>query len=61
MDDTKTLLSIILSLQPRTVVEGAKSREDVVLELKCIAQLLEQAPRAGAEQARAGHAAERSS
>lgn len=42
MDDTKTLLSTILSLQPRTVVEGAKSREDVVLEL--IAQLIEQIP-----------------
>jgi dynein heavy chain len=42
MDETKTLLSTILSLQPRTVVEGAKSREDSVLEL--IGQLLEQIP-----------------
>jgi len=42
MDETKTLLSTILSLQPRTVVEGAKSREETVLEL--IAQLLEQIP-----------------
>lgn len=42
MEDTKMLLGTILSLQPRTVVEGAKSREASVLEL--IAQLLEQIP-----------------
>lgn len=42
MDETKTLLSTILSLQPRTVVEGAKSREATVLEL--LTQLLEQLP-----------------
>ena len=42
MDETKTLLGTILSLQPRTVVEGAKSREVMVLEL--IAALLEQIP-----------------
>jgi dynein heavy chain len=42
MDETKTLLGTILSLQPRIVVTGGKSREKQVLEL--IIQLLEQVP-----------------
>jgi len=42
MADTKSLLSTILSLQPRTVVEGGKSREVTVLELS--AALMDQIP-----------------
>jgi dynein heavy chain len=42
LEDTKTLLNTILSLQPRVVAEGGKSREEQVLEL--IQQLLEQVP-----------------
>ena len=42
MHDTHILLNTILSLQPKIVVEGGKSREELVLEL--IFQLLEQIP-----------------
>jgi dynein heavy chain len=42
MEETKTLLGTILSLQPRIVTSGGKSREDTVLEL--CAQLAEQVP-----------------
>ena len=33
MEDTKTLLSSILALQPKVVVEGSRTREEVVLDL----------------------------
>lgn len=42
MDETRTLLGTVLSLQPRVVASGGKGREDVVLET--VAQLLEQIP-----------------
>ena len=43
MEETKTLLSSVLALQPRQLVEGGRSREEAVLEL--IAALSESIPR----------------
>jgi dynein heavy chain len=44
MTETKTLLGTLLSLQPKSVSAGERSREEVVTEL--IAQLQEQLPKA---------------